>query len=276
MIVFYIYFCYSLNFGIKPFNIDCIMFNLFRVLVCLGFFFIVAVEASPLYLRDNLKLAKTGDYIVTAQNKNYTLLHIYDRKNDTMTIEEITVPSNRFPRSIHSWKQWISQRAPGNTSWVMYTLNVTTGQMLEFYSLSKNAYYDTSQADSFLTTLLNLRLDPVLLEDRKRVGIPPFPGMTDRRPFWQPRMIVDGQEVRGVAFSAWQTEWPRDGSDLEGKFIEVYVPEKNDFYPSYFPYWLQISGMIGSAKIRIVDSGSQMQSPAPPIESRRPHPINHP
>ena len=44
--------------------------------------------------------------------------------------------------------------------------------------------------------------------------------------------------------------------------IEVYVPHESNKYPAYFPYWLQISGMVGKAKVRIVDSGSQLASPA--------------
>jgi hypothetical protein len=76
---------------------------------------------------------------------------------------------------------------------------------------------------------------------------------------------VDGNNIPAVPFEAWQTHWPKDGTDLSGKSIEVYVPQENDKYPSYFPYWLQISGMVGNAKVRIVDSGSYMNSPMPPL-----------
>lgn len=251
------------------------MFNILRYIILLIALGPLAVEsAEALYLRENLKRAQKGDFIVTAQNKNYTLLHIFDKNDNKLTVEEITVPLSKFPRNIQSWRQWVNLRAPGNTSWVLYTLDLSTAQMLEYYSVSKNVWYDTSQADSFLTTLLNLRMEPIPLDDRKRVGIPPFPGMTDRRPLWQPRMVVDGLWIEGVEFDAWTTEWPKDSSDLSGKTIEVYVPAKNNLYPSYFPYWLQISGMIGNAKIRIIDSGSHMTSPAPSIESRRPNQLS--
>jgi hypothetical protein len=259
-------------------NLRILVMFIFRIILfftVLNLFAAGIIESAPaLYLKDNLKRAQKDDYIITAQNKNYTLFHIYDKKDDTMTIEEITVPLSRFPRSIKSWKQWISLKAPGNTSWVMYTLNLKTAQMLEFYSLSKNAWFEPNKTDNFLTTLLNLHLDEVALKDRKKVGFPTLPGMTDRRPLWQPRMIVDGTEVLGVSFTAWTTHWPNDGTDLAGKTIEVYVPEQNDKYPSYFPYWLQISGMIGKAKVRIIDSGSKMSSPAPPLEAYKNQVIN--
>jgi hypothetical protein len=54
-----------------------------------------------------------------------------------------------------------------------------------------------------------------------------------------------------------------------GKSIEVYVPHENNKYPSYFPYWLQISGLISNAKVRIIDSGTGMISPAPPLLSNK-------
>lgn len=222
---------------------------------------------NVLYLRENLKRAQKKDYLVTAQNKNYTLFHIYDKKNDFITIEEITVPMNRFPRHMGSWKQWINLKAPGHTSWVMYTINLKTAQMVEFYSLSKKTWYDVNKAENFLTTLLNLRLVEIPPEDRKRVGFPPLPGMTDHRPYWQPKLVVNGQDIQGAFFNAWTTQWPKDGTDLADKTIEVYVPVENDKYPSYFPYWLQISGIIGNAKIRIIDSGTQMESPAAPLDA---------
>lgn len=165
-----------------------------------------------------------------------------------------------------SWKKWVSQRAPGNTAWVIYRIDLKSGKMLDYYSVTKNAWYDMSKVDSFLTTLLNLKLELVPFENRRRVGLPPLIGMKDRRPFWQPQMTVDGFVIPNVPFDAWQTKWPKDNSELSGKTVEVYTPRESNKYPAYFPYWLQISGIIGNAKIRIVDSGSHMDSPIPPLQ----------
>jgi hypothetical protein len=247
---------------------------IFFVLAALTSILSTSAMANVLYLRDNLKRAHPGDYIVTAQNKNYTLLHVYNRSDKDLTLEEITVPIKKYPPYIGSWKQWIQQQAPGNTSWIMYTLDLNTGKMTEFYSVTNHKWYDTREADSFLNTLLNIPFSLISLEDRRRVGFPTLPGMTDNRPFWQPKMVFEGREVPGVWFDAWTTRWPKDGSDLADKTIEVFIPQESNKYPSYFPYWLQISGLIGKAKIRIIDSGSHMKSPTPPIESRRPPVIN--
>lgn len=219
-----------------------------------------------LYLKDNLAKARNGDYITTIQGKNYTLLHIYDRDQDSITIEEVTVPSVKLKALPVNWKNWIADSAPGNTSWVMYTVNLKEGKMKGFYSLTTQSWYDLSKANPFLSTLLNLKLEKIPSKDRKRVGVLSIPGAVDRRPLWQPKMYFQGEEISAVPFDGWRTWWPKDGSELGGKLIEVYLPEENSLYPAYFPYWLQITGMIGSAKVRIIDSGSGMKSPAPPLK----------
>lgn len=216
--------------------------------------FLTFAPASAALL-SNLQRAQKGDYIVTAQGKNITLLHIYDVKDNVLTIEEITAPAQRVQCT--PWKQWIRQNAPYNTSWVMYAVDLKTGKMLQYYSLTKNAWYDMQQADSFLTTLLNLDLQPIPDKYRKKMG--------NSRKFWQPRMIVEGQEIPGVEFAALRTTWPKDRTDLAGKTVDVYLPQQSEKYPAYFPYWLEISGFVGNAKIRIIDSGKGMTSPAPPL-----------
>lgn len=219
-----------------------------------------------LFLKDNLAKAHKGDYITTVQGKNYTLLHIYDITPETITIEEVTVPSIRLKSLPINWKIWLKDNAPGNTSWVMYAVNLKEGKMKAFYSLTTQSWYDLSKANPFLSTLLNLKLEKIPLNERKRIGVLSIPGAADRRPIWQPKMFFEGDEIENVTFDGWRTWWPKDGSELGGKRIDVYLPEENEKYPSYFPYWLQITGMIGSAKVRIIDSGSGMVSPAPPLK----------
>lgn len=223
-------------------------------------FFLPLFGSDVIYLRDNLKRAQPGDYIVTAQSKTYTLLHIYDKSDSTLTIEEISIPTNRVDPNCFSWKGWVQQDAPGNTAWVMYTLNLDNASIKEYFSFTKNAWFEMPPADNFLSVLLNLKLNKIPRSQMKKVG-PSLMHGPDMRRAWQPKIIANGQPVQGVVFAAWKTQWPQDGSELAGKNIEVYVPEENEQYPSYFPYWLQISGAIGKAKVRIIDSGAGLVSP---------------
>lgn len=217
---------------------------------------------ADLYLRNSLKKAQKGDYIVTVISKAYTLFHIYDKKEDILTIEEITVPLNKIPRQNFSWKEWVRNRAPGQTNWMLYNIRLSTGQILDCYSVSKRGWYNIAQWDNFLPTLLNLHLTKIPLNERKKVGPPPSEGSPDQRKIWEPQMILNGKAIPHVKFEAWTTFWPKDGGELSGKRIEVYLPEESEKYPSYFPYWLQIKGAVGAATLRIVDSGSGLVSTA--------------
>lgn len=218
--------------------------------------FSAPAPASELYLRDNLVKSKPGDFLVTSQNKNDTVLIIRSKEAGELSIEEITVPASRIPAENMSWRRWVMNGAPGNTSWVLYTIDLSTGKIIKTFSFTRNEWVTLPDAQNFMTTLLNLNFKAVADRDRKKVGPPPAADSQDRRAYWQPKVMVDGQAVSGVEFSVWKTKWPKDGTDLSGKLIEVYVPKDNDKYPSYFPYWLQVSGVVGNAKVRIIDSGS--------------------
>ncbi len=231
------------------------------ILILLVFISSALCAKEPIYLRDNLAKVKPGNYIVASQGKAYTLLHINERQGATLTIEEITTPATSIPKEQHSWREWVKLGAPGHTSWIMYQINLDTGKMSDHYSFTRKGWFNVPKKNHFLSTLLYLPLKFIPLNKRKKVGHRPPIGLPDKRRLWSPRMVVDGNVIQGVTFDAWKTHWPKDGSELSDKTIEVYVPEDNETYPSYFPYWMQISGMIGKAKVRIVDSGSHLESP---------------
>lgn len=211
-------------------------------------------------LRENIVKAQPGDYIVTNQGKNYTILLIREKVEKELIIEEVTVPACRFPGNEYNrWRNWVEEGAPGHTGWFMYDLNVESGAMKQAFSFPKNAWFQIADADNFLSGLLNLDFTFVPMQNRKHIG------QRNVRRVWQPQMIVEGQIIPDVGFSAWKAVWPKDGTDLSGKTIEIYIPEDDMRYPSYFPYWLQVSGIVGKAKIRIVDSGKGIRSPKPNV-----------
>lgn len=222
---------------------------------------------AAMYLIDRLQKAEVGDYIVTAVDNTYTVLIIRDKHEHQISVEEITIPWARLqnPRFRWAgWRNWVESGAPGNTAWVMYTIHNPSGQVREYFSYTKNTWANMATADNFLSKLLNLRMVRIPNKDMRRVGPPPVEGQKDDRRKWAPQMTYEGQAIYNVAFEAWRTRWPRDGSELSGKTITVYVPEEDKRYPSYFPYWLEIQGWLGKAKIRIIDSGRGLYSPRKP------------
>lgn len=244
--------------------------SLLRLTLLVSMAWILPISAADeMYLKDNLIRAQKGDFIVTSSNKNYTLLHIYDKTDTNLIMEEITVPESKINLQKTTWAEWVQNGAPFHTSWVMYEIDLSSGQMLEFFSFTKNGWMDLAKADNFLSSLLNLRLYKVSESNRKRIG-PKSGGDLDFRKIWHPPMIVNGHQIHGVPFDAWHTTWPNDGSDLSGKSIDVYLPQHPQMYLSYFPYWLQITGTVGKAKIRIIDSGKQLVSPKASLPRRPP------
>jgi hypothetical protein len=220
---------------------------------------------SPPSLRQNLQRASVGDFIVAAQNKNFILLHIYSKQQEQLIIEEITVPTARMPKECPSWKEWVVQGAPAHTSWVLYRIHCSTGEIQECFSVSRKGWIVLSQNEIFLPTLLNLPLTPIPDEERRKIGPVPDRGTPDWRKVWQPKMVVEGRVIPNVAFTGWKTRWPKDNSELSGKLIEIYLPAEENSYATYFPYWLQVRGGFGKATIHIIDSGRGLISPAPSI-----------
>lgn len=243
--------------------------------ICTFFLLTASLTASTLTLKDKLATAEPGSYIVIEQNKNYTLLHVYSRSEHGIVLEEVTIPAARYKRSPAPWRTWFESGAPGHTSWMMSQINVSTGEFEETFSFTHNGWINLADCDPFLTTLLNLQFQEVPEAKRRRVGLPPGYNKRDTRPYWAPRLVVDGQRINHVPFGAYAARWPCDGSELSRKVVEIYLPyQVNDpnlpDYPTYFPYWIEVDGKLGSAKVRIIDSGTNARSPKPPLPLRPP------
>lgn len=236
---------------------------LFTILVIVLACFASLHADQEIFLRNNLTKARQGDYLVTAQHKNYSILIIRSKDNTQLAIDEITLPMALKPNDKNfSWRKWVENGALGNTCWLMYSINLPGGTIQNTFSLTRNEWVTIPQSQNFLSVLLNLSLKKIPKNERKKVGPPPSSDSIDRRPIWQPQMIVDGIPLKGVLFEAWRTRWPKDNSELSGRVIEVFLPTDSERYPTYFPYWLQINGMVGKAKVRIIDSGNNLSLPA--------------
>jgi hypothetical protein len=213
-------------------------------------------------IKENIRKAQAGDWIVTAFDNNYTLLLVTNHQPQQIFFEEITVPLKKLPGSFTSWKNWVTQGAPGHTSWVSYALDLDQGKMEGAYSYVRGSYITIQAGEAFLSNLFRLFFKKVPALERKRIGPRQCIGSEmDPRSIWNPRLIFEGKPQTNVLFDAWKTRWPQDGSELSGKTIEIYLPLEGSTRIDYFPYWLQVSGWIGKAKIRVIDSGTDLVSP---------------
>lgn len=233
--------------------------------------------SSEICLKEKLSEATPGSYVVIEQNKTFTFLHIYARESQTLLLEEVSIPAARFASFVKSgrttgWKQWFESGALGNTCWIMSQINLETGNIEETFSFTHQGWVDRSDSNPFMTILLNLTFHEIPVSQRRRIGTPPGFHKADQRPVWNPRLIVSGQAITNAPFIAYKTRWPSDGSELARKTIEIYLPnaEANQWYPVYFPYWLEVEGKIGNAKIRVIDSGLNAISPKQNFPQRLP------
>lgn len=224
----------------------------FYLLLC--FFFAAAIEAKEI-IKENITNAIAGDWVVVSFDKNYTFYRVLDNDGKILHLEEACIPASHFRKFSLSWKEWALRGSPGSTSQIVYSIDIPMGRLQSFSKKERAPLY-RPQSNAFLSTLINLELRKVPEGERKKAGRPIFgSGPVDTRSIWQPKLVFDGRQVNGAAFDAYKARWPHDGTDLSGKMIEIYLPQEGQLYPSYFPYFMQVTGMIGKAKVHIVDSG---------------------
>ncbi len=245
---------------------------LFRLLV-ISFFFLYS-NLFSLTLKKKFQLASPGDYIVTEQNRMYTLLSLHKITKNTLIFEEISIPSHRLSSSRINWREWVRLQASGHTSWIMYEIDLDQNKMTECYSFSRNAFLSQEGRDSFLSTLIQLDLNELTNAERKKIGPPPSPGESDFRKVWKPTQYIEGIKIKNTHFDAYCTQWPRDTTELSQKYIHLYFDSNHPDFP--FPYWIQISDGTLSFKLQTVDSGRQLNSPKKKFPRKPPEFIGSP
>jgi hypothetical protein len=229
------------------------------ILLNFCFFQGAVASASSLQLKEMFSRAIPGDFVVFSQQDVYMLWHVQDYNEGILTIEEVSIPQFVKDSLEITWKDWLHQGAKGNTSWLMYEFDLKQGKVREFYSFTREAWLNPEALQSFLSTLLNISFSPIPAEYRQRLGYA-VEGFEKKRPLWQPPLIVNGNRQEGITFSAWKGSWPKDGSEIAEKSVEIYLPEIEGPYPYYFPYWISFGNAFQKLPLRVVDSGKEMLS----------------
>jgi hypothetical protein len=225
--------------------------------------FILAVPTlaltAPPSLQEKFTQSQSGDYIVTAQEGNYSVLFIRSITAETLLLEEIAIPENLIDLKKADWKKWVMDKAPGHTSWTLYEIDRKSGTLVECFSYSKNGWLYLDESEQLLTRLLSLRLSPVAESERKKIGQPPANGEADRRSVWTPPLVVEGVKAHKPEFEVLKTQWPDDDSRLSLCSIELYFAKEMPAFP--FPFWMEVHSPHYTFKMRGIDSGHQLISP---------------
>jgi hypothetical protein len=213
----------------------------------------------PASLQERLAQAHPGDYVVTAQEGNYSLLSVRSLKEEKLVLEEIAVPQAQIELKKVDWKQWVANRAPGHTSWTLYEIQLSSGTLIDCFSLSKNGWVQLDASEQFLNRLLTLRLAPVPRAERKKIGPLPSANEPDTRALWNPSLIMGGKKKPKAEFVVMTTTWPDDGSQLALCKVDLYFAQECPDFP--FPFWIEVQSPHYTFKSRAIDSGQGLSSP---------------
>lgn len=212
-----------------------------------------------LTLKEKLKAAQKGDYIVTLKKDIYTLLIVNQIDSKKLFLEEVVLPQSAKKTTFQDLSY---QNYPEALIWNLYQIDLDQTKLLFAYSLKQNAKIQIENSELFLIKLLTLPLEKQTAENRKKIGPPPMSGEMDNRKFWQPAKIVAGAKMEDATFSVLETIWPKDGSELSHKKIVLYF---DDFFA--FPYFIQVDSPQLTAFLKAVDSGHNFPTKAYKIKA---------
>jgi len=105
-----------------------IKFLVLFVLLFLGSSLALNASSDGVFLKDSLRSAEAGNYVVILQNKNFSLLHIFQTQENSLIIEEISAPIKLKSKLGGDWQKWLDDHAPGHISWIMYELDLETAK----------------------------------------------------------------------------------------------------------------------------------------------------
>lgn len=210
--------------------------------------------SASISIKERTPFAEPGDYIVSQQDKNFTVLLIRSFNAPKIVFEEISTP-----KAQKNWKEWVQARAPGHTSWVVYEIDLSKDQLIECYSYSHQGWLFLDESQHFLAKLISLPLQKIPLEQKKRIGPAPQNGEEDRRSVWNPPLIVEGKKIEKPQFDSFRGIWPKDDTQLSESRIDLYF--RKDGSPFFFPHWIEICNGHFTLKIRVLDSGKHLTSP---------------
>lgn len=218
------------------------------------FLFLAIPFLNAFSLKDKMMKGASGDFVVTEQAGNYTVLLIRSLSERYIILEEIDAPTiNVRPET--NWKTWISEEAPGHTAWVSYVIDLQKNKLIESYSHSRSAWLYPDDPNHLLPKLLTLSLEKTPLEQRKKIGPPPPPDEVDHRALWTPPITFEGKKVPKSEITAWSSRWPQDQSIIAGCEVELYFSQFS------LPYCIEVRSPHYKAAIRAIDSGRGMVSP---------------
>jgi hypothetical protein len=221
---------------------------------------------SSFTLADRLFKAQKGDFVVTEQDKHYSLLVLKDTSPANFVLEEITVSSDKIHLPGMDWNDWVNLGAPGHSAWIQYEIEKSTLELIECYSYSKKGWLYLDESELFFSTLLSLELLPVPLNERRKIGVAPTGDELDQRPLWTPTLAMNNKKTK-LPCEVLKTYWPKDHTALSSCRITLYFPSKEN---TLFPIWIEANNGHFNYNAKGIYFGKNLSSPTPSSVPKRP------
>lgn len=218
------------------------------------------IGAFATSIQTKLEKASTGSYVVTQQGRNTSVLHLHSKIGNTLLFEEITAPSFICDKISFDWKKWVANHAPGHTSWILYSLDLNASKITTCYSVDSQHYLSTQSLNAFFTTLCQLPLKEVSDQKRLQSSASMKPGEVGKQKPWSPPKTFEGVKEADTSFNLLSASWPKDTTPLSNETILAYFDATRPDFP--FPLWVQAGTGVVKVKMRVIDAGYKMVSPA--------------
>jgi len=220
----------------------------------------------PFTLGDRISEGSKGDFIVTEQDKNYSLLLIREKTPDAIVFEEVSIPRHKIHLPGMDWVDWMGLGAPGHSSWIQFEIDSRDLKLVECYSRSKKAWLYPESSEHFFAKLLSLKLTPVPKEEVRKIGPAPISDEPDQRPVWTPALFVEQKKTK-IPSETVRTYWPKDDTPLSVCRITLYFPSKES---TPFPVWIEANNGHFNYSIRGIHFGKGLKSPLKEGVPKRP------
>lgn len=211
-----------------------------------GYFLLVTLQTFALQLIEPLRTAQAGDYFLYNHKKSSALVVVRHVSKKEILFDEIHAPADVFADLQDlNVRTWLSDKAPGHTSWIEVRLDSASGAVKGAFCRLRAGRLP-KEDQHFTTTLLTLPFQKTPLEERRRCGAPqrdnPLP-----RHIWEP---PTPQGLKKATSTPYLSHWPKDGSELAGGRIEVYMAKG-----SALPSWIEVRRANLKEHIRLIATG---------------------
>ncbi|MFZ4673532.1 MAG: hypothetical protein ACOYL1_04225 [Chlamydiia bacterium] len=198
-------------------------------------------------LKEKCQQGAKGDFVLYQQGNQLVYISIYDRLEKSIVFEEIHTSDTNKELHLETPSEWVRSGAKGATQWILYELDLDTGEVLESYCPPKRAFITFDQDPPIISKLFTISWDQ--MPDNRRKHLP----KTNK--IWSPPKKVSNTLVAMEQSTLFRYYWPKDGSFLSELRVDLHLDPNT---AETFPYMVDIQNKIRPlARFHQIDQGKK-------------------